>query len=102
MTPETKLRVAICRALEKRQKDGLRIKWLKLPVVMGIESGTPDMLVVVEGRAFFLELKVRTPVTVIQQHRLKQWADSGATCAVVRSVDDALAVLGIREVVACG
>lgn len=93
MTPETKLRNAVVKRLQSLQRGGMAVKWMKLPVGMGIEVGTPDMLIVLDGRAFFVELKVHTPVTVIQQHRMKEWAAAGATCAVARSVDDVVCLL---------
>lgn len=54
------------------------------------EAGTPDVLVVSDGRAFWLEAKLSgEQPTPIQRRRMREWTEAGATCAVVRSVDEA-------------
>lgn len=56
--------------------------------------GQPDLLVVIEGRAFFLEVKRpgQAP-TPLQAHRLEQCRNAGAVAEVVRSLDDVCKIL---------
>jgi len=61
-------------------------------------AGDPDLTGCYLGRHF--ELEVKTPagaLTRLQEARLAEWARAGAITAVVRSVDEALAALGIKE-----
>jgi hypothetical protein len=61
-------------------------------------AGDPDLTGCYLGRHF--ELEVKTPagaLTRLQESRLAEWARAGAITAVVRSVDEALAALGIKE-----
>jgi len=61
-------------------------------------AGDPDLTGCCLGRHF--ELEVKTPagaLTRLQEARLAQWARVGAITAVVRSVSEALAALGIEE-----
>jgi len=61
-------------------------------------AGDPDLTGCYLGRHF--ELEVKTPagaLTRLQEARLAQWARVGAITAVVRSVSEALAALGIEE-----
>ncbi len=61
-------------------------------------AGDPDLTGCYLGRHF--ELEVKTPagvLTRLQEARLAEWARAGAITAVVRSVSDALAALGIGE-----
>ena len=59
------------------------------------QSGLPDLLVVLNGRACFLEVKqpgcVATP---IQLHTLEQLRKAGAIAVVVTSVSEALEAIG--------
>jgi hypothetical protein len=61
-------------------------------------AGDPDLTGCYLGRHF--ELEVKTPagaLTRLQEARLAEWARAGAITSVVRSVDEALAALGITE-----
>lgn len=59
-------------------------------------AGEPDVDAVVDGRAVKLEVKRPggTKPTPLQARALDRWQDAGALCGVVRSVDDARALLG--------
>lgn len=59
--------------------------------------GTPDLLVCCDGR--FVALEVKQPgrdVTSLQEIRLGEIRRAGGAAAMVRSVDDALAVCGLE------
>lgn len=61
-------------------------------------AGDPDLTGCYRGRHF--ELEVKTPagaLTRLQEARLAEWSRAGAITAVVRSVGEALAALGIEE-----
>ena len=61
-------------------------------------AGDPDLTGCYIGRHF--ELEVKTPagaLTRLQEARLAEWSRAGDITAVVRSVDEALAALGIEE-----
>jgi hypothetical protein len=97
MTPESKLRLEIVRELIKMRRNGAPLKWLAVTPGFGVEVGTPDMLVVCNGQAYWFELKAgKNKVTVIQKERLKQWEEAGAVCCVARSVNDVIRELIIR------
>ncbi len=84
---ELSIRRAIVRAYRERGA------WVV--VTTGISLvGCPDLLVCYGGR--FLALEVKDPkgrVTKIQRKVLQDIRDAGGTAAIVRSVDDALALL---------
>ena len=57
-------------------------------------AGTPDLLVVHNGRAFLLEVKrPGQKPTPVQLSEMARWTGAGATSAVVYGVPDALALL---------
>jgi len=61
-------------------------------------AGDPDLTGCYRGLHF--ELEVKTPagaLTRLQEARLAEWSRAGAITAVVRSVGEALAALGIEE-----
>ena len=62
-------------------------------------AGTPDLLVVAPGgRVVFLEVKTSTGrLSAAQRAMHAELTRLGATVAVVRSVEEALAVVGMRE-----
>ena len=67
---------------------------LKLPGGPMMERGTPDLLVVREGRAIFLEVKVgRNKPSKLQERRLKQWRAAGAVAIPVWTFDEAVEAL---------
>ncbi len=98
-TPESRLRDAIRQHLDGLQKSGCRIKYLKIPGGPMMESGTPDFLVVLDGRACFLEVKVRpNKPTDLQLKRIEEWVAAGSRAGVVYSVDDVAKVLfGVKQ-----
>jgi len=94
MTPESRLRDAIKRRIDNLRSAGLSIKYLKIHGGPMIEAGTPDVLVVLDGRAFFFEAKVKpNKATKLQEQRIKEWESAGATACVVHSVEDVDKVL---------
>lgn len=60
------------------------------------EAGTPDIMGCIEGRAFFLELKVpgKKP-TAIQERRLREWKEAGAITGVVTSIEEVRAIFSL-------
>ena len=62
---------------------------------MGV-AGDPDLYGSIWGRHF--EIEVKRPgarLTELQSQRLEEWSLGGAITGVARSVEDALAVLGL-------
>ncbi len=88
MTSELSIRTAIVRAFKERGC------WVL--VTRGVSTvGCPDLLVCYEGRFFALEVKQpRRYATRIQLKVLLDIDAAGGVAVVVRSVDDALALLG--------
>ena len=71
-----------------------RTKAIKLHGSRYSVAGTPDLLVVSDGKALLLEVKTASGrTTPIQDVQLRQWRDAGALVATVRSVDDAVDVV---------
>ena len=67
---------------------------LKLPGGPMMERGTPDLLVVREGRAVFLEVKVgKNKPSKLQERRLDQWREAGAVAIPVWSFEEAVEAL---------
>lgn len=65
------------------------VKAIKLHGSIFTEAGTPDILVCWGGHCVFLEAKTEHgKVSKIQSYRLQQWRNAGATCLVVRSLDE--------------
>lgn len=82
-------------ALQKRVLEELKsepgVRALRLTESPYLEAGTPDLLVVVEGRAVFVELKVEgEKPTPLQAYRGREWASVGALVGVARSLDEVL------------
>jgi hypothetical protein len=65
---------------------------------MGV-AGDADLYGTINGRHFEIEVKrpddPSSRLTVLQERRLTEWANAGAITGVARSVDDALAILGL-------
>lgn len=63
-------------------------------------AGDPDIYVCYKGQHYELEVKrpcePKSQPTKLQERRLNEWAAGGAVVAVVRSVPEALAVVGIQ------
>lgn len=91
MTPEAKVTQSIVKALEKLKAEGRNIWWVKLHGGPMQRVGLPDLLVVLDGRAIFLEVKSDVGVaTKIQEHTIEQLQKAGAVAEVVRSADEAV------------
>jgi hypothetical protein len=93
------LEALITKAILKdiNQRPGWRAKKLH---GNAFSAGWPDILAVYRGRAVFLEVKRPLPwgkVTPLQQVELEAWEAVGALAEVVRSVEDARAILAYAE-----
>jgi hypothetical protein len=68
--------------------------------VMGV-AGDPDLYGTIRGRHFEIEVKRpndrRSQLTQIQAANLLKWKLAGAITGVARSVDEALAILGLNR-----
>ncbi len=65
---------------------------------MGV-AGDPDLYGSLDGKHFEIEVKrpdCSSQLTVLQQHRLREWEQAGAIAGVARSVEDALRILGLE------
>lgn len=61
-------------------------------------GGLPDLLVVHRGKAWPLEVKTKTgKLTADQMRVFAEFAAAGLPVVIVRSVEDALAVIGVRR-----
>lgn len=89
--PEKKIVDAIVRYLKELQRSPRACVWfLKIHGSPMQRAGVPDLLVVIDGHAVFLEVKTETgKVTKLQEHTMKKLREARATAVVVRSVDDA-------------
>jgi hypothetical protein len=98
--------------LEKCISDGIMRAFKAIPglvarkrhgTVMGM-AGDPDIYVCYKGQHYELEVKrpfdPKSQPTKLQLRRLDEWAGGGAIVAVVRSVPEALAIIGIRPAAA--
>jgi hypothetical protein len=67
---------------------------------MGV-AGDPDLYGTIRGRHFEIEVKrpcdPSSKLTKLQTERLVEWKMGGAITGVARSVDDALAILGLLK-----
>lgn len=65
---------------------------------MGV-TGDPDLYGTIGGRHFEIEVKrpndPSSKLTELQTRRLMEWQQAGAITGVARSVEDALAILGL-------
>jgi Holliday junction resolvase len=70
-----------------RTKDGRYIS-------TGLPKGFPDLFAVKDGRAYFIEVKIKpnTP-SKEQEHFIELMQSSGCTAGVVYSVDEAVALV---------
>lgn len=60
----------------------------------GYGAGWPDIIAVKNGHTIFLEVKTpRGKVSKLQAIELAAWHDAGATCAIIRSVNEALQII---------
>ena len=59
-----------------------------------LQRGTPDVLAVLNGRAFLLEGKSADgDVTPLQHAEMLRWRTAGAVSCVYRSVEEAVAIV---------
>jgi hypothetical protein len=71
--------------------------------VMGV-AGDPDLYGTIRGRHFEIEVKrpndPSSQLTKLQTERLAEWALAGAITGVARSVEEAVAILGLKRLAA--
>ena len=100
MTPEAKLLKTIIARLKQMRTNGEPLWWLKLRMP-GQRAGVPDLLIVCNGRAIFVEVKSeRGTLTPLQEHELGKIKAAGAMSLVARSVEEVERVLvdnGLRS-----
>jgi len=85
---------SLSRKIRQHANDLPRTKCLKIHGNGLMEVGTPDLLVVQDGRTIWFETKVgRNKPSKIQDKRLEQWREAGAIAVAVYTLDDALDVL---------
>ena len=81
-----------------KQQQGVVIR-KRHGTAMGV-AGDPDLYGSIGGRHF--EIEVKRPddpgsvPTELQAHRMQEWRAAGALVGIARTVDDALAILGVR------
>lgn len=91
---ETKLTKKITDRLAKLKAQGYRLWWLKVHGNAFQKAGVPDLCVVFEGRAIFLEVKTDgKDASKLQDHVIQRIRDAGGVACVVRSVDEAEAAI---------
>ncbi len=85
---------AMVSAIVKRLSALPEVRAIKLHVGRYGIRGTPDVLVVAQGRALLLEVKTGTGApTPSQEAQMALWKLSGAAVSVVRSVEDAMSAV---------
>src|SRR5262245_63129641 len=103
--PEQQLQRAIVGHLRWRARPG--VWWTHIPnggwrspieakifKALSVVAGAPDLLIVFEGRAYFLELKSEAGRVSPAQHECHQaLRAAGATVAVASNIDQALELL---------
>jgi len=103
--PETRLQSQIMRALKGvpglalwRNNAGAIDRGGGVMMRFGLTKGAPDLIGIYRGRFVGLEIKTRTGrVTAEQNVFLNTVRAYGGLAGVVRSLDDALRILGITE-----
>ena len=61
------------------------------------ESGTPDVIGILEGKMLAIECKIPgEEPTKIQKYRLTQWAKAGAITGVAHSLDEFKTIIGVK------
>ncbi len=60
---------------------------------MGLKAGVPDLIIVHDGRAFWLELKAGTSLSAVQREIHASLDAAGSKVATCRSLDDVIAAL---------
>ena len=103
--PEFQLQCAVAAHLERRRRPNVYFTAIPLGEKrsavtgarikrMGGKAGAPDMLVLVDGRAFALELKSETGrLTMSQVATRDAWRSAGGAYGVAHDIDEALELL---------
>lgn len=78
---------ALCRYLDRLKAQGTPVKWRKLHG-SAMQSGLPDLLIVLRGLAVFCEVKrPGQKPTPLQAHQLQEWQAAGAVAFWADSLD---------------
>ncbi len=99
MTPEAKVLKAIIGELGKMKRAGRRIFFFKIRggATMMI-AGLPDLCIVLEGRAIFVEVKrPGGKPTKLQEHRMQEIRNAAGVCGVVTSLEELRAMLDLSS-----
>jgi hypothetical protein len=84
----------LCRKIQAAVNKLPRARCIRLHGSVYMPIGTPDLLIVIEGHAIFLEVKTgKAKQRISQTRQLLRWEKAGATCGVVRSFEDAMRVV---------
>jgi len=90
MTPEQKVTKEVIGYLDTLKEAHRPIWWVKLHGHAMQQRGLPDLMVVLNGQAIFMELKKPGgKATPLQTHTFNKLRLAGARAGVVTSVDDA-------------
>lgn len=88
MTPENKVKNGCLGLLERMQKAGVPVEWLKVAGGVRQRTGQPDLDICLAGHTIKDELKAPgKEASKLQAHRLKEWAAAGATTGCFDSVE---------------
>ena len=101
VTPEGKIVQSIVNYLKARKRQGDRVWWLKTHGGPMQRSGIPDLHIILNGRAYWVEVKVpgKRP-TRLQEHTLQEIGEAGGCplgyiyAAWVDSLEDLKKLLG--------
>ena len=103
--PEQDIQIAVCEHLGLRAEP--RVFWFHVPNAgkrsnfvgkklcdSGLISGVPDLVILMDGRMYCLELKApQGKLTPSQRLVMERMRDCGAQVAVAKSIDEALVTL---------
>lgn len=91
---ESAVLAAIVRYLKAIKAKGHGVWWLKVHGGPMQTAGVPDLVVIVDGRTYWLEVKrPGEEPTPLQAHTHEQMRTAGAEVTTVRSVEDVAAVV---------
>ena len=91
MSTEKSITATITRHLTRQ-----KLFWIKIHGSPMQKKGLPDLLVIKDGKPYFMEVK--TPwgkPTPMQEYRIEQIRDAGAACEIVCNWDDVKRVLNL-------
>ncbi len=84
--------------IQKKIIDYLDTKGFTFKVMSANKSGIPDIIALVDGKFYGIEVKTEIGrASKLQKLRLKQINDNGGTAIIARSVDDVRIALGELE-----